>query len=676
MNPIQRQVARRSNTSYLGKRWILGVMLTCAVPACDAAPNYPRVTVSATGGSGGSTSINTGGATGGMPNIDNPCPKADASVVDQDAAELFGADHIPTFDLYMPADAWAQLQVDARKEIYVPAQACFEGKAVGLVGFRFKGSYGSLYDCFDAAGNNTCRKLGMKIKFDEYESGQHFYGLKHLNFHGYHWDDSYMKERLSYDLYRSMNIVAPRAAWALLRVNDDPQGLFGMVEEIDGRFTKDRWPDNGDGNLFKELWPGQTTDASILNQLKTNSSVGDISAFKAFSAAINAATDDNGRSVLGSFSDLDYWARYMAVDDAIANYDGITTYYTTSDPAQAGNHNFYLYQESPNKFTIIPWDLESTLNTAAGFGSVPYWQTTPADCSLTYLAWGGPLYVIAPGCTRIFKALAADLTSYRAAAQQLLDGPFAAATMVANIDTFANFIRDAAHADPHGPGADVFDKAVGFLKSDIPRLRARLIHLLSGQPSNPIQIDAAKITDFESADDYGLKDGTMLLCNPNSTTDVAVNATDPIDGAKSLRILFDFHNETTIYQQWMIYHVPVVAAPKDVTGLTGIRMKIRSNQARTVRFDIISPHNSKTNDGINVGWDLPATTTVSDIEVKFADAKVATWATDPGDDLNQILQTVTNFSFQPMCNGVDASGQLPSGVTDNGWVDVDDIEFY
>jgi spore coat protein H len=679
MNPFQRRVDPRGNLRYVGGLWILGVMLTCAAPGCDDASNNPRIMTSATGGSGGSSSTNTGGTTGGTASIVNPCEKSDPTLADTDAAALFGVNKIPTFDMYLPADAWERLKVNARDEIYVPAQACFEGKAVGLVGFRFKGSYGSLYNCFDAAGNNTCRKLGMKIKFDEFESGQHFYGLKHLNFHGYHYDDSYMKERLSYDLYRAMDIVAPRAAWALLRVNDDPQGLFGMVEEADGRFTKNRWPDNGDGNLFKEAWPGETNNTSILSQLKTNSSVGDISAFKAFSAAINAATDDNQRSVLGSFTDLDYWARYMAVDDAIANYDGITTYYTTTgDPAQAGNHNFYLYQEAANKFTIIPWDLEATLSTASGFGSVPYWQTTPADCSLTYLAWGGPLHVIAPGCTRIFKALAADLTSYRAAAQQLLDGAFAEDQMVAKIDAFASFIGDAAHADPHGPGATGFDSAVAFLKQDIPNLRRRLQHLLSGQPSAPLTIDVTKITDFEASDDYGLTDGTLLLCNGHSTDSVAVNTTDPIDGAKTLRISFNFGNETKTWDQWMIYRIPLVAAPKDTTSLTGIRMKIRSDQARTVRLDIISPQNAieNLNQGINLGWDLTVGTTAQVLTVKLLEAKVPSWATDPGIDLTKILQTFASLSLQPICNSRDASGQLPNGVTDNGWVDVDDIEFF
>jgi spore coat protein H len=646
--------------THFESRWLLlGLLAVGSMTACDGgAPNLAEQAFS-TGGAGGQGGSNGQDAADDS-GIPNPCGAIDATLSKKDSAELFALSKIPTFDLYLPDDSWQWLQEHATEEQYVQAQLCFERKAIGLVGLRFKGSYGSLYNCFDDNGNNICRKLGMKIKFDKYDDDLRFFGLKRLNFQGYRYDDSYMKEHLSYELYRSMGIVAPRSSWALLRVNDDPRGLFGMVEDIDGRFTKNRWPNNGDGNLYKELWPGQTNDAQILQHLKTNTEIGDISAFKAFSTAINAAAPDNLGGTLGSYSDLDYWARYMAVDDAIANFDGITTYYVTGSIDQAGNHNFYFYQESPNKFTIIPWDLESTLSLASNFGNVPYWQTLPADCSQEYLVWGGPLYVIAPGCNRVFQALAADTSSWRDAAQQLLDGPFAEATMDDNIDAAAAYIRDQATVDPHGPGASAFESAVAFQKQEIPNLRRRLQHFMSGEPS----------------DDYGITDGTMLMCNGNTTDSVTLNTTDPIDGAQSLRMSFNFGNETTAWQQWMIYRIPLLNPPQDLTALTGIRLKIRSDQARTVRFDIISPNESQSDQGINVGWDLPVTTAATTQTVQFAAARVPSWAADPGDSLTLILQTVSGLQFQPICNSRDASGQLPSGVTDNGWVDIDDIEFY
>jgi len=657
--------------------------------ACDARPPYAvpsgRVRTAVVVGwlglqmvacasSKSKPAVDAGGDSGS--DAENPCGQGDVTLSDRNASELFGSATIPAFDLYLPAADWEALKVHARDEQYVPAQACFEGKAIGLVGLRFKGSYGSLYDCFNAAGENTCRKLGMKIKFDEYVDEQSFFGLKRLNFQGYHHDDSYLKERLSYDVYRAMDIVTPRAAWAVLRVNGEPQGLFGMVEEIDGRFTKERWPANGDANLFKERWPGKNDDTWLLAWLETNKKAGDISGFKAFSAAILAASDGDLRATLGSYVDLDYFARYMAVDDAIANFDGVTTYYTSGAPDEAGNHNFFFYEESASRYTIIPWDLESTMSLTSNFGNVPSWLSTPTDCTTTYLAWGGPLHVIAPGCDRVFRALSTDLTSYLAAAKRLLDGPFSEATMLATIDTLAAFIRAEATTDPHGPGAAEFEDAVLTQRKEIPNLRRRLEQLVSGKPIVPVELGLSAVNDFEAADDYGLTAGTTCLANANSTSSVAVNETNPMGGTKSLRILFNFGDESTPWQQWMFYRIPFASAPKDLTALTGIRMKVRSDEPRILRLDIDSPQNTAGNQGVEVGWGVQLDVVPTTVTVLFATAKVPSWATDPHDSLAAILQSATALMFRPSCNHVDATGHLPVGVTDNGWVDIDDIEFF
>src|SRR5690606_28959223 len=127
-----------------------------------------------------------------------------------------------------------------------------------------------------------------------------------------------------------------------------------------GRFTDDRWPENGDGNLYKEAWPVQADPAWVLSKLKTNEEVGDVSAFLAFAGAMSNASPGALRSTLGEYLELDAFARYMAVDDALVNNDGITTFYTAEGGTWSGNHNFYLYEESPTRFTLIPWDLEST----------------------------------------------------------------------------------------------------------------------------------------------------------------------------------------------------------------------------------------------------------------------------------------------------------------------------
>ena len=359
-------------------------------------------------------------------------------------------------------------------EEYTEADACFEGRLIGTVGLRFKGSYGTLHECFNGQGEMICPRLSMKLKFDKYDEEQRFFGLKRLNFNANRYDDSRMKERLAYDLYRSMGIVAPRSAWAVVRVNGKSYGLFGMVEEIDGRFTTDRWPDFPDANVYKEAWPTDTDASFLVSALRTNEEEPDVSGFLAFSEAITSADDEDVLSTLGEFTDLDYWDRYMAVDDAVVSYDGITYFYT--DGTSNHNHNYNFYEDSPGHFTLIPWDVETTF-WINPHHAAPHWTEIPEDCSIEYPYWGG--YAVAPACNRVFRAMNTDLSGWRAAARELLDGPFALDKMLENIDRHAEFIGDEARDEATPTVYGTFDSAVKDLKGTIPQLRARLEELIA-----------------------------------------------------------------------------------------------------------------------------------------------------------------------------------------------------
>jgi hypothetical protein len=414
-------------------------------------------------------------AAGGDVLAAGPSGPPDPAMRKGDLDTLFAATSVPTFDFYLPAADWENLKANARDEEYVQAQACFQGRAVGPVGLRFKGSYGTLYECFDSEGKMTCPRLSMKVKFDEYAEDQRFFGLKRLAFNAYRYDDSRMKEKLAYDLFRAAGIVAPRAAWAVLRVNGESQGLYGMVEPLDGRFTAHQFPESPDGNLYKEVWPTHASDQQLLAGLETNTDKADVSGYRAFAQAFGAAADNPQRlAVLDRYMGLDTLARFMAVEDAVISYDA-TTYFWT-DGKTTNNHNYYVYEESPTKFVLIPWDLESTFwidpNHAA-----PHWTVVPADCSLTYTYWGGK--ATAPGCDGVFNALDTDLDRWRAAARTLLDGPFSVATMNANIDRYQAVIQDAADADPTPTLYTTFDTAVANIRNTLPAIRQRLEKLIA-----------------------------------------------------------------------------------------------------------------------------------------------------------------------------------------------------
>lgn len=414
------------------------------------------------------------GTDGGAPMGEWEC-ETDTTLPDRDADELFYGDHVPSFDLYLPEEKWAALQENAVDEQWEAADACFDGKLIGRVALRFKGSYGTLYNCFDETGKLVCPRLSMKLKFSEYDETATFFGLKRLNFHANRYDDSRMKERLAYDLYRAMGVPAPRASWAVVRVNGKSYGLYGMVEELDGRFTADRWPKHPDGNLYKEVWPTETDLSEIAAALRTNETDGDVSGFVAFSEAISGAgSAEEMREALGTYTDLDTWARYMAVDDAVLSYDGMTYFYT-DDGSWSHNHNYYFYEDAPGHFVPIPWDVESTFWINPDHAA-PHWTVLPEDCGETYPYWEG--LATAPGCDPVFRALASDLEPWRAAIRELLEGPFALDAMNEAIDGHEALIREAAQSSDTPTMYGSFAGAVANTRSTVSDLRSRLEQLL------------------------------------------------------------------------------------------------------------------------------------------------------------------------------------------------------
>lgn len=602
-----------------------------------------------------------------------------------DAAELFAAQTLPTFELSLPPERWQYLQAHALDEEYEPAELRFRGEVVGQVGLRFKGSIGTLTNCFDADGNPTCRKLSMKLKFDEYAPEQRFFGLKRLNLHAMMHDNSLLHEKLAYDLYRDAGLAAPRSSWAIAQVNGVSLGLFSLVEEVDGRFTKSRWQEQGDGNLYKEAWPVSTVAEDYAAALETNEETATHEAFAAFAAELKAAPDAvSRRQALGRWMDLDLLARYMAVDDAIANIDGATAIYCNPDePSACGNHNFFFYlSEDQARFQLVPWDLDASLWPQTSYDNAPPWQVTPDDCGVRYRVGFDGANLSAPGCDPLFSALAADLSDYDVALQSLLEGPFSLATAEAAIDRHAAFIADAVAAEPGGQTIERWQSEVGLLKHNLPLLHARARARRAGLTPAALDLSVSAVNDFEALND-GLLPLLPSFSNPTTTTSVtlardAASAAPALEGLQSLLLSFEYRNEgLTPWAQWTNLALGFQGRPIDLNEYSGIRLTLRTDSPRTVRIDLDSVLYEASVEGIKFGWEIVTSSTPLPVELAFADATLPAWARPTGDQLPAIRQRVDALAFHPMCNNREAfGGLLAEGTTDPGFLELDAIELF
>jgi len=435
---------------------IFAILLLVACGGSDSAP----------AGDGG-----PGGADAGAP--DAALQPGSEYVFDQDA--------LRTYELVVDDADWQWLNDNARLEEYVPAMLRFEGQEYGPIGVRYKGGYGTLTTCFDGAGNRICPKISMKLKFNEYDPEMRFYGLKRLNFHSMTADPSMMRDRLAYALFNDVGVYAPRAVHARLIVNGELLGVFALVEQIDGRFTRERFPDGGEGNLYKEIWPLYQQEQPYLNALKTNEDqMPDVSKMVRFAADVaGAGTDDEMAAVLDTWTDVDMLMRYMAVDRAIENWDGIVAWYCVGGPCF--NHNYYWYEDvGADRVWLIPWDMDHTFTVPSpivqAFG-MPTWDEWPVSCDPILLFNG--IRGRAPACDPTVRSLSTALWNrYAAATASLLDGPFQTDPMFERLDRWSAQIADAVAEDPNIDGYTQWEFAVGDMKAALITARQGLVDKL------------------------------------------------------------------------------------------------------------------------------------------------------------------------------------------------------
>ncbi len=428
----------------------------------------------ATSGAGpgnGSAGSEGGSGDGSTPPPPDGSTPIGSEVSDEEGqAWIFDEAEVHTYALTLDPEVWAALQLNARDEQYAEADLSVGGQAFARVGLRFKGSLGTLASCFDENGTPRCAKMSMKIKADEYDPEQRLFGLKRLNFNSMLYDDSMMHERIAYRVFRDVGVVAPRSGHARLVINGEDWGVFSLVEDVDGRFTQSRF-ESGDNNLYKEAWPSNV-DADILERsLETNEDIADHSALLQLQSELLAATPDDLPVVLERYVDVDLMLAYVAVDQTLVNWDGITAFYCNGGFCE--NHNYYLYQEGLEpRFTLIPWDLDNTFNTVSPLTGVPTLFEPVDDCAVEYEAMGR--LVMAPACDPVLQGLVSTGGArYVSALDRLLDGPLAPGVIEGWIDVLQAQLEPHAASDARGPGIDAFRSEVERLRQAVDTLRER-----------------------------------------------------------------------------------------------------------------------------------------------------------------------------------------------------------
>ena len=319
----------------------------------------------------------------------------------------------------------------------------FGGVAFTNVGVRVKGNLVSLCG----------PKHSFKVDLDRFARGQKLSGLDELTFNNLFWDYSCMGEALAYEFFRDAGVPASRTAYAWLSTSvarqwdRQPFGLYLMLEPVSKAFVAERFGSKKTPlfkpvtyDLFKYLGDDWSAYAGIYD-LKTRATAVQKRRLIELARLVSSATDAEFAARVGDFVDLDEFARFLAGQVLLSNYDSIL----------ADGQNFFMYLDPhSNKFGFVPWDLDSAWGD--------FWLASKAEMARASIwhPWAG-----ANRFLERVMALPEFRRIYRAHLEDFLARLFVPDRLRRRFDEMAAVLRDPISAESPFR-LNKFEQAVGL----------------------------------------------------------------------------------------------------------------------------------------------------------------------------------------------------------------------
>jgi hypothetical protein len=277
------------------------------------------------------------------------------------ADQLFDNHVLQRIELTMNGRDWEKLKANFEENTYYPTMIAWRGQVMRNAYVRSRGH-----------GSRDPNKPGLRLDFNRNASGaQEWLGFKSLIFDNLKQDPSGMHEMLAFRFFERMGLPAPREAFVQLYVNSKFAGLYTVDEPIDKHYLARVFGKHEDGNvendgyLFEYRWqyPYLLTNlGSALEkyqeilEAKTHENEAISTKYDPIARLvkeINDSRDDQLERNVSPFLDLTQFMKYVAVQSALAEWDGLLGY--------AGMNNFYLYRfEKSTKSQFLVWDADNT----------------------------------------------------------------------------------------------------------------------------------------------------------------------------------------------------------------------------------------------------------------------------------------------------------------------------
>ena len=219
------------------------------------------------------------------------------------------------------------------------------GEVAYEIGLRIKGT---------STAQGIDYKPSLKLAFDHVYEGQRFYGLRRLNLHNMTLDPILSSEVLTWDIFRSAGLPAPRVGYARLSIEGEDRGLFSVVEDIEDDFLKQWFSDSG-GNLYENAKNYCDLTAISCFDREEDDEGNDDALYELIESA--SLSGEAWGSAMQTLWDWERFVGFMAMERTIAHWDSYSF--------DLSNYRLY-HEPTADRWTFIPWSGD------LGFGYRPW----------------------------------------------------------------------------------------------------------------------------------------------------------------------------------------------------------------------------------------------------------------------------------------------------------------
>ncbi|MBZ4417906.1 CotH kinase family protein [Myxococcus sp. RHSTA-1-4] len=419
--------------------------------------------------------------------------------------------HVPTFALELAPSDLAKLEAAPAANVYVPCTVTLEGVRVkGRM--RYRGA--------------STRDLPQKSYKLELAPGQELGDRNHFELLASWLDGGKLTEKFAVDLYRAMGLPAPKARYARVSVNGEPQGLYLDMEHVGKDWLKHHGRER-DASIYRcghrncELTPRPGSYQSNFEK-KTNETTGreDLTAFLAW---VNRSDDARFEEELERRVDVEAYLGNLAADALISNN------------LIEDSRSFWVHELHADRWTYVPWDL----NNARMF----YWRTWNPESRPVVDRWPQSFTLYDPAVQDLFEMRVVTRPEQRptwsvlatrvwdrpalrarviAKLEEALAGPFSEDKALAHIDALWTVVEPELKDDPHA-SAEHVRRAREFLRGYVRGRRAYLLKelkTLEAHGDGPLVIREVAAGGSGYVELYNRGSGTLRLEDYEVTNDL------------------------------------------------------------------------------------------------------------------------------------------------------------